>query len=138
MTDAVMVDLLQRHAPDVPVVFVDTGFHFADTLGTVERVRRRYPRLDLRVVGPGTTAEPIYLRGDLDGCCAVNKVKPLEDVLSGKRAWITGLRRADSPDRADLALADWDARRSVVKVNPIAAWSDDDVDRYIADNDVIL
>ena len=138
MSDAVIVDLVHRVAPEVPVVFIDTGFHFAETLETFDRVRRRYPALDLRSVGPGRAAEPIYSTGDLDGCCAVNKVRPFEDALAGKRAWITGLRRADSPGRAGSPVVHHDRRRGVVKVNPIAAWTGDDVAAYVAAHGVVV
>ena len=138
MSDAVIVDLVHRVAPEVPVVFIDTGFHFAQTLETFDRVRRRYPALDLRSVGPGPAGEPIYSTGDLDRCCAVNKVRPFEDALAGKRAWITGLRRADSPARAGSAVVHHDDRRGVVKVNPIAAWTDDDVAAYVAAHGVVV
>lgn len=138
MADAVMIDLVQRVEPSVPVVFIDTGFHFRETLETKERVARRYPSLRLEVVGPGAAAEPIYRTGDLDGCCAVNKVGPFEDALAGRRAWITGLRRADAPGRADTRVVHWDEKRGLVKVNPIAAWTDDDVAAYIREQDVIV
>jgi phosphoadenosine phosphosulfate reductase len=138
MADAVMIDLVARVAPDTRVIFLDTGFHFGDTLHTVERVRRRYPGLLLDVVGPGEAAEPIYLTGDLDRCCEVNKVAPFDAALEGQRAWLTGLRRVDAPTRANTSIAHWDDKRGLVKVNPIAAWSDNDVDRYIAENDVIV
>jgi phosphoadenosine phosphosulfate reductase len=138
MADAVMIDLVQRAAPDVEVVFIDTGFHFRETLQTVERVRRRYPALRLTSVGPGASAEPIYRTGDLDACCAVNKVAPFEEALAGRSAWLTGLRRADAPTRADTSVVHWDERRAVVKVNPIIAWTDAEVDAYIAEHDVIV
>lgn len=138
MADAVMIDIVHGVDPSVPVVFIDTGFHFRETYATVERVRRRYPGLELLAVGPGVGAEPIYRTGDLDGCCALNKVRPLEAVLAGKRAWFTGLRRSDSPSRADTPVVLWDASRQIVKVNPIASWRDEDVDAYIAAHDVIV
>ena len=125
-------------APDVPVYFIDTGFHFPETLQTLDRVRRRYPDLRLISVGPGSGAEPLYRTGDLDGCCAANKVGPFDAVLAGTRAWFTGLRRADAPSRADTRPVHWDERRGLVKVNPIISWTDDDVDDYIVENDVIV
>jgi len=138
MADAVMIDLVHRTDPAIPVVFIDTGFHFRETYHTVARVKKRYPGLELVSVGPGASAEPIYKTGDLDGCCAVNKVKPFEESLAGNRAWLTGLRRADAPGRADTRAVHWDEKRGLVKVNPIVAWSDDDVDAYIAEHDVIV
>ena len=138
MADAVTIDLVHRVAPDVPVVFLDTGFHFAETHITLERVARRYPSLDLRIVGPGRSADPLYLTADTDACCAANKVAPFDAALTGQQAWITGLRRADSPLRANTPVVQWDETRSLVKVNPIATWTDEQVDAYIFEHDVIV
>ncbi len=138
MADAVMIDLVQRVEPSVPVVFIDTGFHFRETLETKDRVARRYPSLHLEVVGPGRAAEPIYTTGDVDRCCAVNKVQPFEEALAGKRAWITGLRRADAPTRADTRVVHWDDKRQLVKVNPVVAWTDDEVAAYVLEHDIVV
>ncbi len=133
LTDALLVDLAQRVDPTIPVVFVDTGFHFAETLDTLETVRRRYdPRL--MVV---SADEPLVerWRTDTDACCAVRKVEPLERALAGRSAWLSGLRRQDSPSRAATPVVERD-RRGLVKINPIAAWTDLDVDAYLRDHDV--
>ena len=76
--------------------------------------------------------------GGTGACCEARKVAPLERHLVGRAAWVTGLRRAESPSRAGAATVEWDAGRGIVKVNPIAAWSDHDVERYIAEHDVIV
>jgi phosphoadenosine phosphosulfate reductase len=136
MQDAVLVDLAVRADPAVEVVFLDTGFHFAETLETAERIRARYD-LNLVALQPDPDAAVHRVDGT-ESCCAARKVVPLDGHLAGRAAWVTGLRRAESPSRAGAATVEWDAGRGVVKVNPIVAWSDDDVERYIAEHDIIV
>lgn len=128
--DCVIVDLAVQVDPHLDVVFLDTGFHFPETLAYVEEVRRRYD-LDLRVVAPGPEAGP-WPCGSAR-CCELRKVAPLDAALAGRRGWMTAVKRCDSPARAEAPVASWDEERGMLKVNPLAAWSDDDVDRYIAD-----
>jgi phosphoadenosine phosphosulfate reductase len=143
MQTAVLEDLVSRVRPGVPVVFLDTGYHFAETLGTRDAVGVAYPVRLIDVTPRRSVAEqdaaegPRLFERNPDRCCALRKVEPLERALSGYRAWITGLRRADSPSRASTPLVEWDAKRSMVKVNPIAAWSDDELQRYVETNGVI-
>jgi hypothetical protein len=73
-----------------------------------------------------------------DLCCRMRKVAPLNAALEGYAAWVTGVRRADAADAADAQLIEWDAKRSMLKINPIVGWSHDEVDRYAADNGVFL
>ncbi|HEV7861548.1 MAG TPA: phosphoadenylyl-sulfate reductase [Acidimicrobiia bacterium] len=136
MQDGVLVDLAARADPDVEVVFLDTGFHFGETLTTARRMKARYD-LNLVTLRPRSAAETY----DVDGtgaCCAARKVAPLERHLAGRSAWVTGLRRAESSSRAEARTVEWDAGRGIVKINPIVAWSDDEVERYIAEHDVIV
>jgi phosphoadenosine phosphosulfate reductase len=136
MQDGVLVDLAVRADPRVEVVFLDTGFHFGETLTTARRMQARYD-LNLVTLRPDAEAE----RYDVDGteaCCAARKVAPLERHLAGRAAWVTGLRRAESPSRARAGAVEWDAARRMVKINPIVAWSDDDVARYVAEHDIIV
>jgi phosphoadenosine phosphosulfate reductase len=135
MQDAVLVDLAVRADPDVEVVFLDTGFHFAETLETAQRVQARYG-LNLVTLRPDADA-PTY-RTDTEACCEARKVAPLEQHLADRAAWVTGLRRAESPSRGGAATLEWDAARGLVKVNPLVAWSDDDVARYVAEHDIIV
>ncbi|MDQ3896594.1 MAG: phosphoadenylyl-sulfate reductase [Actinomycetota bacterium] len=130
MTDAVLIDLAVRVEPSIEVVFIDTGHHFPETLETVDRVRRRYG-LDMRLVTVGPEPAPL---GE-DGCCSAAKVLQLDRALVGRDAWMSGLRRADAPTRAEAPIVGLD-RRGLVKVNPLAAWTDDDVAGYIAEHDV--
>ena len=134
MTDAVLIDIASRVRPGLEVVFLDTGYHFPETLDTAELVRRRYP-VQLRVIRPEPpTPEPLW-RVDPVDCCSSLKIALLERALADKDAWLTGLRRCESETRADAPIVHLDGR-GLVKVNPIAAWSDDDVEGYIADHDV--
>jgi len=129
MTDAVLIDLAVKVDSSIEVVFIDTGHHFPETLETVELVRRRYG-LNLRMVTVGP--EPAAL---VDGCCSASKVLQLDRALTGRQAWLSGLRRADAATRTDAPIVGLD-RRGLVKVNPLATWSDDDVAGYVAQHDV--
>lgn len=142
MGDEVLVELIAQEAPTLDVFFLDTGFHFAETLQT----RDHYAgRVALRTVLPLLTVEEqaaehgerLYER-DPDRCCAIRKVEPLNRALAGRQAWITGMRRVDAPTRTDISLVGWDERRSMVKLNPLAAWDDDDVERFAFEEDVFL
>lgn len=133
MTDAVLIDLVTRIEPSVEVLFIDTGYHFPETLRTAEEVRRRY-RLNLKVMGPPDEPGEFW-RVDPVGCCSAFKVSQLDAALEGKEAWMSGLRRDEAPTRADAPVVARD-RRGVVKVNPLATWSGGDVARYIEDNDI--
>ncbi|HUF31624.1 MAG TPA: phosphoadenylyl-sulfate reductase [Acidimicrobiales bacterium] len=133
MTDAVLVDLATRVEPSLEVVFIDTGYHFPETLDTVEAVRRRYG-LNLRVMTTLPHDEELW-KIDPENCCSAIKVGQLDRALVGKLAWMSGLRRDESAARAGSPIVGRDVR-GLVKVNPIAAWSDAHVAAYIADHDV--
>lgn len=122
--DAVLVHLVSVAIPDADVVLLDTGYLFAETTWFAEQVSRRYG-IDLRVIRPRDDVEPDQWQHDTNGCCAARKVEPLRRVLAGRRAWITGLRRADSPTRADAPIVHTDPLRGVTKINPLATWSDE-------------
>jgi phosphoadenosine phosphosulfate reductase len=133
MTDAVLIDVASRVAPGIEVIFLDTQYHFQETLATAERVRDRYP-IRLRVIWPDARPDDLW-RTDPDACCHARKVLPMERALRGRVAWLSGLRRADSRARAHTPVIQRD-RRGLVKVNPLAGWSDEDVARYIDAHDV--
>jgi phosphoadenosine phosphosulfate reductase len=133
MNDAVLLHLSQRVDPGIEVVFVDTGFHFDETWETVGAVVKKY-RPALRIVSSGMPADDRW-RTDPDGCCAARKVAPLEAVLAERDAWAAGLRRVESPGRAMTPYVGRD-HRGLVKLAPLAGWSDADVDAYIARYDV--
>jgi phosphoadenosine phosphosulfate reductase len=136
MQDGVLVDLAVRADPSVEVVFLDTGFHFGETLTTARRMQARYD-LNLVTLSPAEDATT-YDTAGTDACCAARKVAPLERHLAERSAWVTGLRRAESPSRAGAGAVEWDAVRGIVKINPIVGWSDDDVAAYIAEHDIIV
>ena len=133
MTDALLIDIATRVEPSVEVVFIDTGYHFPETLETVETVRRRYG-LNLRVMTVKPFDTPLW-KSDPEGCCSAVKVGQLDRALFGKQAWMSGLRRSESETRRDAPIVARDLR-GLVKVNPLATWSDLDVAAYIRDHDV--
>jgi phosphoadenosine phosphosulfate reductase len=130
--DCVLIDLVARSAPNTEVVFLDTQYHFAETLWFVEQVRARY-NLNLTVMRPKATLDDLW-HSDPDQCCRVRKVEPLERALTGRAAWMTGLRRDEVSTRANTPIVSFDVGRNLVKVNPLATWSDLDVEGYIRDN----
>ncbi|WP_308818639.1 phosphoadenylyl-sulfate reductase [Pseudonocardia alni] len=145
MQDAVLVDLAQRARPDVDVLFLETGYHFAETIGTRDAVDAVYPRLRIvNAQAEQSVAEQDAEYGkDLfarepDRCCALRKVVPLERTLSGYDAWVTGVRRVEAPTRANTPLVTYDEKFGLVKINPIAAWSDEDMDAYIAEHGILV
>jgi phosphoadenosine phosphosulfate reductase len=136
MQDAVVVDLAVRLDPTVEVFFLDTGLHFVETYATAARLERRYNLRLVRLRPPESAA--VYDRQGCDACCASRKVAPMARYLDGKSAWVTGLRRSEARTRVGARAVEWDARHGLVKVNPIVAWTDDDVARYVADHDLIV
>jgi phosphoadenosine phosphosulfate reductase len=133
MTDAVLIDLAVKVEPSIEVVFIDTGYHFPETLQTVEDVRRRYG-LNMKMMTVPTHDEELW-KVDPENCCSAIKVGQLDRALQGKDAWMSGLRRSESPTRAAAPLVARDIR-GLIKVNPIGMWTDDDVAGYIRDHDV--
>ncbi len=144
MGDAVLVHLVGATIPGTDVFFIDTGYHFAETLGTRDayqaagavRLRTVVPLLSVRE--QAAEHGPDLFARDPDRCCALRKVEPLQRALAGRRAWATGMRREDTPTRADIELVAWDLRRGMVKLNPLAGWSASDMDRYAAEHAVLL
>jgi len=133
MTDAVLIDLAVSVEPSIEVVFIDTGYHFPETLETVEVVRRKYG-LNLKMMTVPFHDEELW-KVDPENCCSAIKVGQLDRALMGKEAWMSGLRRAESPTRAQAPILSLDLR-GLVKINPIANWTDLDVQGYIKDHDV--
>jgi phosphoadenosine phosphosulfate reductase len=133
MQDAVLIDLATRVDPAIEVVFIDTGYHFPETLETVETVRRRYG-LNLRIMTVQPFAEELW-KLDPENCCSSVKVGQLDRALAGKVAWMSGLRRSEAASRASAPIVGRDLR-GLIKVNPLANWTDEDVHHYIAEHDV--
>lgn len=133
MTDVVLIDLAVRVEPSIEVVFIDTGYHFPETLETMERVRRHYG-LHLRIMTVPPQHDALW-KVDPENCCSSVKLHQLNLALTGKLAWMSGLRRAEAPTRARAPIVALD-HRGLVKLNPLARWGDDDVERYIEQHHV--
>jgi phosphoadenosine phosphosulfate reductase len=133
MTDAVLIDLAVKVYPAIEVVFIDTGYHFPETLQTVEDVRRRYG-LNMRIMTVAPHDQELW-KVDPENCCSAVKVGQLDRALAGKAAWMSGLRRTEAATRGKAPIIARDLR-GLVKINPIATWSHEDVDTYIKDHDV--
>jgi phosphoadenosine phosphosulfate reductase len=142
MADGLLAHLASRAVPGVHVVFLDTGYHFAETIGTRDWISSVLPLTLVNVTPPQTVAEqdaehgPALHDRDPDLCCSLRKVQPLAAALAGYAAWGSGVRRDEAATRAGTRVVDWDAKRGMVKVNPLAAWTQDDVDAYIAEHQV--
>jgi phosphoadenosine phosphosulfate reductase len=145
MGDAVLATLA-ADAVDHPVdiVFLDTGYHFAETIGTRDAVAAMLP-VNVRTILPlRTVAEqdaeygPQLHDRDPDRCCALRKVEPLARALAPYHAWASGIRRDEATTRREIGVVEWDDKRGMVKVNPLAGWTQDDVDRYIAERGVLV
>jgi phosphoadenosine phosphosulfate reductase len=131
--DIVIVDLVHAASPGIEVVFLDTGAHFPETLQFVDDVTKRYG-LNLTVTHPGPEADAFPCGGER--CCEFRKVAPLRQALVGRQAWMTGLKRVDAPTRAGTRIVEWDASFGLVKVNPLATWTDEDIAGYVADHEL--
>ena len=142
--DAVLVDLAAKVRPGVDVLFLETGYHFAETIGTRDAVAQIYDvnivnaQAEQSVAEQDATEGPKLHDRDPGRCCYLRKVVPLRNTLSRYEAWVTGVRRVEAPTRINTPIVTWDDRNGIVKINPIAAWTDEDVDRYIADNGVLV
>jgi phosphoadenosine phosphosulfate reductase len=143
MTDAVIVHLAAAVKPGIDVIFLDTGYHFPETIGTRDAVASVYPVNLINVTPSRTVAEqdaelgPRLYGRNPDLCCYLRKVVPLERALDPYDAWITGVRREETDARSDTQVVEWDANRAMVKVNPIAGWTQAQVEAYIAENGVL-
>ncbi|MEU7141171.1 phosphoadenylyl-sulfate reductase [Nocardia sp. NPDC046473] len=144
MQDGVLVHLAAQVHAGVDVLFLDTGYHFAETMGTRDAVEAVYGVNVINVRPEHTVAEQDQLLGkDLFGrdpgeCCRLRKVVPLKKSLAGYNAWVTGIRRVESPTRANAPLISFDEAFGLVKINPIAAWSDDEMQDYIEQHGILV
>lgn len=134
--DAVLVHVAATAVPGIEITLLDTQYLFAETQWLVDGLTKQLD-LNLRVVRPLPHVVPDNLwQTDVEGCCHVRKVEPLARAIAGKQAWITGIRRADGPTRADAPVAAYDIGRGLVKVNPLATLSDDDMALYLQLHDL--
>jgi phosphoadenosine phosphosulfate reductase len=144
MQDAVLVDLAAKVRPGVDVLFLDTGYHFVETIGTRDAVEAVYDINVLNVTPENSVEKQDELYGkDLfarepNECCRMRKVEPLGKALRGYSAWVTGIRRVEAPTRAKAPFISWDKAFGLVKINPLAAWTDEDMQSYIDVNDVLV
>ncbi|MBP2212175.1 phosphoadenosine phosphosulfate reductase [Rhodococcus ruber] len=144
MQDGVLVHLAAQVHPGVDVLFLDTGYHFAETLGTRDAVAQVYGVNLVEAKAQQTVAEQDALLGkdlfarDPNECCRLRKVVPLKQTLAGYQAWVTGIRRVEAPTRANAPLISFDDAFGLVKINPIAAWSDEDMQNYIDEHGILV
>jgi phosphoadenosine phosphosulfate reductase len=142
---AVLHAIASTQAP-IDVFTLDTGRHFPETLETLEASELRYG-LKIRVMAPDAAeVEALVARDGIFGfrlavenrkaCCEVRKVRPLNRALVGATGWVTGLRRDQSSERAEVPFAAWDEAHQLVKINPIADWSLEQLEAYVAEHDV--
>jgi phosphoadenosine phosphosulfate reductase len=143
MQDAVLIDLAAKAKPDVDVLFLETGYHFAETIGTRDAVELTYPTIRIvnaqaeQSVADQEAEFGLLNKTDPTQCCFLRKVVPLRNTLANYDAWVTGVRRVDAPTRADTPIVQWDERNGLVKVNPIAPWTDEEFNAYIADHGIL-
>jgi phosphoadenosine phosphosulfate reductase len=144
MQDAVLIDMAAKVRPGVDVLFLDTGYHFAETIGTRDAVSEVYDVNVINVTPEHSVSEQDALLGknlfarDPNECCRLRKVAPLGKALQGYSAWVTGLRRVEAPTRANAPLISFDAAFGLVKINPLATWTDEDIQDYIEANNVLV
>ncbi|BAD56263.1 phosphoadenosine phosphosulfate reductase [Nocardia farcinica] len=144
MQDGVLVHLAAQVRAGVDVLFLDTGYHFAETIGTRDAVEAVYGVNVVNVRPEQSVDEQDRLLGkdlfarDPNECCRLRKVVPLQRALAGYNAWVTGIRRVEAPTRANAPLISFDEAFGLVKINPIAPWSDEDMDNYIAAHGILV
>jgi phosphoadenosine phosphosulfate reductase len=142
MQDAVLPHLVAQVVPGVDVLFLDTGYHFPETLQTRDVVARQLPLTVKNVSARQTVAEqdaeygPKLHDRDPGLCCFLRKVAPLAEALEPYAAWVTGVRREEAPTRANTPVITWDENNGLVKVNPLATWTAADVEAYQVEHDL--
>ena len=138
----VLLDMMMQIDPTVEVFYIDTDFLFPETYKLRDIAAKKYNFEPKGYMSLLTRSQQAAKHGDAlwardpDACCAIRKVEPNERALAGKTAWISGIRRDQSPTRADTDIVQWDEKFELVKVNPLAAWSESQVWKYILDNGV--
>jgi phosphoadenosine phosphosulfate reductase len=131
--DLALLHMVHEQRPSIEVIFLDTGGHFTETLEFVDRIEHEWS-LNLTRTAPGPEADSWPC--GTDRCCELRKVEPLQRALAGRSAWITAVKRVDAPSRASTKIVAWDEKFHLVKVNPLATWSDDDVAYYLGLKDL--
>lgn len=140
--DVVLVDMLQKVSPKSDIFYLDTDFHFKETYETRDKLIERYGLKFVEMKPLITPEEQAAEHGDElwksdpTSCCNIRKVEPLTRVLGRYEAWITGIRRDQAPTRANAKKIEYDVKFGLIKFNPIASWTSEDVWNYIRDNNV--
>ncbi|GGB62590.1 phosphoadenylyl-sulfate reductase [Virgibacillus dakarensis] len=139
----VLIDLISKVKKDAKIVFLDTGIHFQETYDLIEKVKEKYPDLNIQLKKPDITLEEqaaaygsALWKRNPDQCCFIRKIKPLEEVLDGYPAWISGLRREQSAGRKHTDFVNKDDRFKSIKVCPLIHWTWEDVWTYINVNNL--
>ncbi|RIQ18282.1 phosphoadenylyl-sulfate reductase [Jiangella rhizosphaerae] len=143
MADGVLSHVASTAVPGIKVLFLDTGYHFAETIGTRDAIAATYDVEVETITHPLRVPEHEAEYGklyeiDADLCCAIRKVWPLDRALKPYDAWAGGVRRAEAPSRAGTPVVAWDPKRGKVKVNPLATWTDEQVDAYVAEHNILV
>ena len=144
MAEAVLPHLVSRHVPGVDVVFLDTGYHFVETIITRDDVADRLPvrvvdvRPDLTVQEQDRVHGKDLFARDPARCCEIRKMIPLARTMGGYDAWLSGVRREESEARANTPVITFDERHGLIKVNPLATWTEEDTTAYAAQHAVPL
>ncbi|HEU4524535.1 MAG TPA: phosphoadenylyl-sulfate reductase [Gemmatimonadales bacterium] len=143
MEGCALLDMLARQGGTVPVLYLDTGFLFPETLRLRDRLAERYPGLRFERRAPSLTPEaqevnygPELWTREPDTCCSLRKVEPMREALDGVDVWVTGLMRSQSPSREGLRVVEWDWQYQLLKVNPLATWDRARVWEYVQQYDV--
>ncbi|MCP3775418.1 phosphoadenylyl-sulfate reductase [Paenibacillus sp. MZ04-78.2] len=141
--DVVLVDMLQKISPQTDIFYLDTNVHFQETYDTRDRLQQHYGVEFVQVLPKLTLEEQAQQFGEElwksapNQCCNIRKVDPLTNILKNYNAWITGIRRDQAPTRANAKKVEYDVKFGLVKFNPLASWTSEDVWSYILSNNII-
>jgi phosphoadenosine phosphosulfate reductase len=141
--DVVLVDMIQKIKPSVDIFYLDTDVHFKETYETRDQLERHYgikfvrAATDLTLDQQADQFGPELWNTNPNQCCNLRKVEPLTTILGKYSAWITGIRRDQAPTRANSKKVEYDVKFGLVKFNPLASWTSEDVWEYIRNNNVI-
>lgn len=139
----VLIDLIHQVKPDAHIVFLDTDLHFPETYEVIKKIEQRFPTLRIEKKKPELTLDEqaaqygtALWKRDPNQCCNIRKVIPLRETLITKDAWISGLRREQSPTRANTEFVNKDAKFENIKLCPLIHWTWDEVWEYIRERDL--
>lgn len=134
----VLIDMIHKVKKDAKIIFLDTDFHFKETYTLIDQVKQRYPSLKIELIKPALTPEeqaeahgPELWKRNPDLCCKIRKLVPLEQKLNQHLAWISGLRREQSPSRANTQFVNQDRRFQSIKICPLIHWTEEEIWMYI-------